>query len=358
MIRLDRKNRTPSSFLDIRGNRQSAEHWPQGKSSSHKTLTPAEDQLLRQGFGRYAVPASRTTAAGTVRQDQHREGGMWFYCDCLPDEEYPPALVPVNKTHIRRHTEPPWPPHDDDCDFFKDPLEQHCATSSYRMPATGEHLNLIKGFGNDESQRSKMPLDRLSYARSRPALARLLARQVNDAGLQTIAPEWKQIGPAIQYEALRNATRNIELAPNVPLSIFIGISAKPDRLESLKQPINAAAEERFTGSRPHGVLVFVARGAVEGRILTKLHPPLPVRGKIAIFGEREGHRAARANQPCCRPPYLAICLIARPDKNSQAEVLKAYLHPCRSAAHLIMLDSDYERETLNDLIGMSSDIRI
>jgi uncharacterized protein YjiS (DUF1127 family) len=325
---------------------------PKGNVAAMKALTPPEDELLRQGFGRYALPQARTEAAAVVRRYQHREAGMWFYCDCLPDGQRPAALVPVDESHIRRHCEMPWPAHDEECDFFSEPAEQHAATRSYRRPVDGIPFNLIKSFGSDEDRRARIPPNRVSYARSRPSLARLLARLLTDAGLQTIPPNWKPLGPAPQYEALRAAAMNIDLVRDVPLSHFAGFSAKPDRVALLKERIDAADEKRFGGSRPHGVLVFVAQGAAGGKIMTKHHPPLPVRGRIGIFGEREGHRAVGDAAPGRRAPYLAVCLIARPDKTSKPEILKAYLHPCRSAAHLILLDSDHERETLNELIGI------
>ena len=263
-----------------------------GNVAAMKALTPPEDGLLRQGFGRYAVPHARMAAAAVVRRYQRREGGMWFYCDCLPEGQRPPALVPIDESHIRRHSEAPWPAHDEECDFFSEPAEQHLATRSYRRPADGTPFNLIKSFGGDEDRQAKLPSSGLSYARSRPALARLLARLVTDAVLQTIPPDWKPLGPAPQYEALRAAAMTIDLVRDVPLSRFLGLSAKPDWVGLLMERIDAADEKRFGGSRPHDVLVFVAQGAAGGKIMTKHHPPLPVRGRIGIFGKREGHRAA------------------------------------------------------------------
>lgn len=80
-------------------------------------------------------------------------------------------------------------------------------------------------------------------------------------------------------------------------------------------------------------------------------PELPVRGRISLFSEREGHARVQAAE-ARRPPYLVACLVGRPERDAAVQILKAYAHSAKSPARLLMVDSDYERETLDGLIGL------
>jgi hypothetical protein len=74
---------------------------------------------------------------------------------------------------------------------------------------------------------------------------------------------------------------------------------------------------------------------------------IPVRGRIALFGESPGHETK--DSYAARAPYLAACVVGRMDKMGPVEVLSAYLHPCQSANHLMLMDSNCERETFLQL---------
>ena len=79
--------------------------------------------------------------------------------------------------------------------------------------------------------------------------------------------------------------------------------------------------------------------------------PIP---RLFTFGEREGHGRQSADERRARSPYLAICVIGRSAPNSPVEVLKAYLHPCISAGHLMPVDSNLERHTFQILTQLRS----
>ncbi len=94
------------------------------------------------------------------------------------------------------------------------------------------------------------------------------------------------------------------------------------------------------------MLISVVADASLGSLRPLRGEAIPVRGEIAIFGERDGHLRQTAEQRRARSPYLAACLVGRSESGSPAELLKAYLHPCAAAGHLMPVDSDCERHTL------------
>jgi hypothetical protein len=115
---------------------------------------------------------------------------------------------------------------------------------------------------------------------------------------------------------------------------------------------------RFTiTKRPHGVLICVVADAAEGCLCSLRGDPIPVRGRIAIFGEREGHSRQTSEERRARSPYVAACVVAPASPGGPVEVLKAYLHPCASARHLMPMDSDLERKTFAKLIQLQDWLR-
>jgi len=59
--------------------------------------------LARAAFGRHGGSAgARADAAHVVRRYQIASGGNWLLCDCRPDADRPPVLVPVTETHNQR----------------------------------------------------------------------------------------------------------------------------------------------------------------------------------------------------------------------------------------------------------------
>jgi len=76
---------------------------------------------------------------------------------------------------------------------------------------------------------------------------------------------------------------------------------------------------------------------------------VPVRGRISVFGESDGHKREMGEERSARAPYLAACLVARPNANDSVCLMKAYVHPVASLRDLMLVDSNYERRTLAEL---------
>ena len=324
---------------------------PKSDLSQAAPVTPLEDARLRAAFGRYGGgPLERHDAALVVADHQQRGPGGWFLCDCRPDADLPPVLVPVSMTHIRRHEDARWPPHDEACDFFREPAEQRAIVASHSASVV-RPFRLARRI-NPFTPELRHDIAACSPHGRRPGLARLLARLVTDAGLQRIGPGWWKPTLGEQAKAIWAAARPIEIDAGVRLTEFFCTS--PARLGELKARIEAAGEERFQGTRPHGILIARASAIADGLLTPIAGEPIPVRGRLAVFGERSGAVRLHSAQRAARAPWLVACVIGRAGAKEPVEALSAYAHPCADDAHLMLLDSDMERRTLAQLRSVQS----
>ena len=317
-----------------------------------RELSMQEDRALRSAFGRFAEREARPAGAAVIRRYQRVGAGSWFLCDCLGVDDTPPALVPVSEAHIRRHYEEPWPVHDLDCDFHRDAAEQRAVTRSYVRLPEGKAGSLLARLGVDDRQREPRLTSR-SYGGRRGALATLLMQLIEKAELNRVAASGVIAPISDQYKALRIASAGIELDEGVKLSSLLCtyIPALPEFMLRIGQ----IASHRFKKSgRPHGILISVVEDAAAGLLQPLRGEPIAVRGEIGIFGEREGHSRQSADERSARSPYLAIGVVGRSAPDSPIEVLKAYLHPCISAGHLMPVDSNLERHTFRVLTQLQT----
>ena len=320
-----------------------------GEVAELRDLTADEDLALRRAFGRYGRVEDRPIGAAVVRRHQHSGAGRWFLCDCLGDVPRPPALVPVTEDHIRRHSDAPWPVHDPACDFYRDPGEQRLICSSYARVALRKPIPLVTRYKGPEQ--TQPVVTGRSRDRHRGRLATLLMTLLEQADLTRIFPGQPLPSIADQYRALRAASREIEIEEGVNLASYLCtyLPALPELIAKIAR----TPPERFRRShRSHGLLVTMAAEAAKGQIRPLRGDPIPVRGEIAIFGERDGHGQEAAGGSRARAPYLAACVVGRAGPEEPVEVLKAYLHPCVSAGHLMPVDSNLERQTLALLLTL------
>ena len=307
---------------------------------------------MRQAFGRYGQGAARAAGAAVVQRYQHVAGGHWFYCDCRGDAARPPALIPVLERFVRRHEEAGWPAHDPDCDFARDHDEQRELLRSYaRGPAQGP-LRLVRSLA-DAHDPDLSDGGRRDYSISarRDSLARLLTHLVVEAGLQHVAADGGFPPVARQYRSLRQVAAGLEMDQCLPLSRFLSTYAPG--LPELVAKIEAAPSGTFQRTRPHGVLLTLVAGIHQGCLRPAQGPPIPVRGRISVWAEREGH-ARETDAYSARAPYLAACLVAKATSATPVEVLRAYVHPCVAANRLMLVDSNLERQTLAILLSVQA----
>ncbi|WP_158931460.1 hypothetical protein [Acidisphaera sp. S103] len=325
---------------------------PRGDVAHATTLRAEEDRLLRAAFGRFGgQPKAREAAAEIVRHYQQLGAGSWFLCDCRPGAVRPPALVPVAQTHIRRHQDDRWPVHSDACDFQREPAEQRGIVDSYSAAAANRPLRLVRPVGAAPSAMEPGEVWQSRNVR-RPGIARLLARLMTDARLQSVGPDWVCPPLVEQVKALWTAARAVEIDAGVHLPEFLCTS--PAKLGGVLGRIAAAPASRFPRSRPHGVLIARMEGTGGGVLRTLAGEAIPVGGRIAVFGERPSTGREPPVERAARSPYLAACVLGRAAPDAPAEVLSAYLHPCVSERHLMLVDSDLERQTFIQIRSVQS----
>ncbi len=73
----------------------------------------------------------------------------------------------------------------------------------------------------------------------------------------------------------------------------------------------------------------MAAEAAQAQIRPLRGDPIPQRGEIAIFGERDGHGQEPAGDRRVGPRYLAVCVMGQAAPGQPVEVLKAYCIPER-----------------------------
>ena len=187
-------------------------------------------------------------------------------------------------------------------------------------------------------------------------------RLLTDAGLQRIEPGWRAPPLVDQVKAIWAAARSIEIDAGVKLPAFLCTS--PARLGELAERIAAADLRRFVRNRPHGILIARVAAIGDGVLEPLRGEAIPVRGRLAVFGERPGGGRETRGERAARAPYLAICIVGRAAAGEPVEVLSAYAHPCAAEAHLMLVDSDLERRTLAQLrsvqawLGLRRGVRV
>ena len=237
----------------------------------------------------------------------------------------------------------PWPAHDPACDFYRDQTEQRLICGSYTRPVPRKPIPLVTRYKSAEH--SKAAVTGRSRDRHRGRLATLLMILLEQAGLTRIGPGQPLSSIADQYRALRTAAREIELEEDVILASFF--CTYLPALPELMAKIARTPPERFRRShRPHGLLVTMAVEAAEGQIRPLRGDPIPVRGEIAIFGERDGHGQEPAGDRRARSPYLAACVVGRATPDEPVEVLKGWLYARAAPGHFPAANSNLERQTL------------
>ncbi len=298
-------------------------------------IDSADDRRLRLAFGSFGgLAAARKAAIPIVRRLETTGEGHWLYCDCLAVDP-PPVLVPVAEKYLRRNVTERWPAHAPDCEFLDNPAERRAAAASYRPLRNGQ-IRLVRSFEGSDHRRPR--LETVSPVRRRPRLARLLARLLTAAGLQRVAPGRD---PAIpdQIKAIWSQAGDIWLDEKVPVAAMFCTSLA--KLPDLMSRVERADAGDFARTRPHGLALLRFREAGAGRVVALDGQEFPVSGRLAIFGERP-----EGDEEALRPPYLGLCVVARPEPEMPVQLVSAYLHPCVSVDRLTLIDSNFERETL------------
>lgn len=325
---------------------------------NHRRADPLEKgeyEKLVAAFGKFGgSQAARREAAPIIAKYQAMGSGRWFACDCRPDLERPPVLLLREQTHVQRHTTGGWPEHAETCTFFRNPSEQHEVVGSFRRRLRRNGYRLLPAFRPDDGNAPPRPQapKKASTSRRRSRLAALLMDVVDAAGLQTVAANGIRPTISDQFRHIRDAARRFGLDTGVRVDEFL--CTHPDGLERLKTAI-ANSTQRWTRNRPHGVFIVRVKTVGLGHLMSVEGTRFDIRSKIAVFGEYDGDRRPLIpGADDARSPYLAIISVGQAVADGPIELVDAYVHPCVDDRDLMLIDSDLERQTLDEFRDLRS----
>ena len=155
-------------------------------------------------------------------------------------------LIPVLESFIRWHTDPPWPAHTEQCDFFREPAEQKAITRSYGPPDPGP-LRLVRRYGQVDGLAPEPEVSR-SYAWRREGLATTLRLLQIKSGLFRFSSASSRPKLGDQYRLLRSTAAEIEIDDDLPLSRFLCTYAPA--LPELMTKVAVAPPRLFKKTRP------------------------------------------------------------------------------------------------------------
>lgn len=310
-------------------------------------MSVADEETFREGLGCFAAAELRPAAIALI--NKYSADALWVGCDCQPTERVKPRLIPVTNAGFRRDPNPPKSPlvpHSSLCEFNQDPVSATRVRASYqRKPRVNGILKFRLARGPSEKAQDRnlhRPIEQINRSTPRPGLARMLCELLTEANVQEIEPQdhFPNSGRFNEMVGrIKTAATEIEIADGRFLNDWIAVGLS--ELPALKSKIVTQNCEDWGSSRPHGILLCNFHEIRNKEIYfdNDRISPLPVLGRIAVFGEREA-----AN----RHPYLAICLIGKPDRKSPyPAVLRVYAHPCLNWAKWALTDSILERETVD-----------
>uniref|UniRef100_A0A9E8CMG5 DUF1173 domain-containing protein n=1 Tax=Bosea sp. NBC_00436 TaxID=2969620 RepID=A0A9E8CMG5_9HYPH len=307
-------------------------------------VSEAEIEILKKAYGKFSRSEDRAAGAEFTKNLSIR--CVWLACGCRVVDGKRPLLFPVKNGGIQREDRGHGVDHDEYCEFYRDPTSQTNLLRSYGRELRDRdgriRFRLASQFQRDERQRD-VAVHRASTNRSRPGLARLLLELLAVAGLDRInmgeGRPWKH---SAQLQAIRNAAVDIDIARGVPLSEWLALSL--GEFQSLKRRIGAERAD-WDGARPHGIFVCTFDKIENGWLIPGKPeiPPIRIEGTLSIFGERND---------AFSPPYLVIGLVTKDAPEAdEAVVVRAYAHPCVEWSRLTLVDSQLERETLDEIVS-------
>ncbi|MBN3811316.1 hypothetical protein [Paraburkholderia sp. Ac-20347] len=315
------------------------------KPTQLHALPDDEAQALARVFGKArkgpATEAERTQASQVLQKLISL--GAWLACSCVNGDDGPPVMYPRRgrtgtATLVRNHDRPV---HAENCPFFRLPADRTEPPSLLpRASMTGGFgvLKVVKVTGEPKDKPSKPTVITLRTCKRVPTLARILFTVLERAELNVIAPSGPE-GINAQYAALKRALAQFHFDAGKTISLA-DFTETFTQLKDYKRLIVRIAKDSRQWPDPllpHGFLIGVCHDIDEHSLVLRNGGKLPIAGQLVKPGE---------NTP---GPYMCIVLVGRSGPGKSFEALRAYVHPVASAANLVLVDSDLERQTLGFL---------
>ncbi|WP_454887356.1 hypothetical protein [Sphingomonas oryzagri] len=277
----------------------------------------------------------------------------WIACDCLGSTVRPPLLSPAYLTeaqtyYLRRLTGDERPEHQIDCPFYRDQAaylrEKHVHDAKPLAPPDG-FFSALKPLGEHLAQQ---PIDDADdnrvRGRSTPRLARLLWKLIELGRTNIVEAIGHRPKPSItiEFAALREAARDLWIAPAKPLASFL--FTHPDMLRSRRiyAKLREAAETWPDGHEPHAFLILYAANITKREIQLADGEPITVTSDII----------RPTLKMIDRGPWLVILAIGHHSQARGYAPVRAYAQPIQNGRQFVPVDSNAERAFLAQLLDL------
>ena len=293
-----------------------------------------------------------------------RENDLWLRCDCRMDIDDDPLVascrMPMGAGYSwRRLQGENRPQHHHDCVFYRKSREQRAQKNwqrATRVPPEGYFaaLRARKGSNSAELDTSEDgtaltdPLqapgedgDREPGQRRIPALPRLLYWLLETAGLTRVRANEPAPGIGGWMDAIRDAARTIEVAPEHPLDRFLFLSRTGWDRQRVHARVREAAREFPEGHVPQGFVCAPVR-----HVGDKSLPATSKYGELDVFSRIKrptiGGRTVSG-------PYLFFGVVALTTRRRGYECVRGWAQPVVSVHRPMPVDSDFERQAFGTL---------
>ncbi len=277
-----------------------------------------------------------------------RRNGLWLACDCRGDDPAPmltPALLSEADTYyLRRLTGRNRAEHRLDCPFFREQILADARTR--REPARNTpdgYFAVLKPAPLALAQAPEEDLSpRDSASHGTPRLAKLLWRLLETSGRTTIpAIESEERTIAAEFDAIRAAAEQIEVAPSIPLARVLFTHPRDWKSRRVFGVLRELAKSWPRGHEPQAFLLVFARKVHEHSIETS-------EGVIDI-ATRVRHPGTR-DMPISGPDLTLVAIGNHPDVRGYA-AQRAWGQPVHNGHRFIPVDDNFDRDIVDALIA-------
>ena len=292
-----------------------------------------------------------------------RDNNQWLACDCLDADAAPPLMSPAYLSiaetyYLRRLTSAKLtrPEHDQACPFHRPQAPGRLReTATSEMREIGHPDGLFNAHRLAPEKLAQAPDNDEPDDRSRgvaiPRLARLLWLLLERARLDVIEPLPAEGSdrPSIndQFAALRGATKDLEIAPGVPLASHLYFHPRALLSNKIYANLRRTANDWPSGFAPQAFLVTYA-SHIHGATITTADGDIEIRNRIQY---------ATMDEAGVGGPYLTITVIGEHSKAEGYKPLRAYAQPIHAGNRFLAVHSVEERSAVEQLISLQYKLR-
>lgn len=308
-----------------------------------RTLTPAEDDLLRQ-FSRGTLEGPRLLQANQMLM-KIRAAGHWLACDCQA------RAMPVLNVTLNSHTgtlflknNPSTAEHADDCPFSKDERDladnENPDTPPAAWLAPDTPLRLIGDFRRATGEETGNATGSSGDKREQHRLLSLLLTLIEASGLNVYATHLKKDLTA-QFAELRGVAGRYPLTERVPASNYLETRLDMKHMMMLKAKLRDSTV--FGNHRRHGLMLDCVSQIRARKVYNeRSEDGFDFQGHHLIWG---GSRTPG--------PLLALAIYSPATAGSHFyELIHVASVPVLSRGHLFPVYRDEEREPLKMLVSL------